>query len=74
MKIGINEKHQIKQVNNITDINLTIIDLPETLTLEDGQIIENPDFPFKDWDEETILKYCYEISGNAIKIYPYIKL
>jgi hypothetical protein len=74
MRIGINENYQIKQIDNITDKSLTIIDLPEILTLEDGSIIENENFPFKNWEEETILQYCYEASENSIKIYPYIKL
>ena len=74
MKIGINEKYQIKEVNNITDESLTVIEFEEKIISEDGQIIDNPDFPFTGWEEETILKYCYEASGAYIKIYPYIKL
>lgn len=31
MKIGINKKHQIKQIREITDINLIVINLDETL-------------------------------------------
>jgi len=53
MKLGINEKFFIKQINIITDPTLTIIELDETLD----------EFPFTDrdhWTDELLLTYCYE--------------
>ena len=74
MKIGINNKFQIKQINNITDNTLTIIELPAELILEDSTFVENPDFPFAGWSEETILRYCYEVHEDIVKIYPYVPI
>jgi hypothetical protein len=53
MKLGINEKFFIKEINTITDPALTVIELDETLD----------DFPFIDkdfWTDELLLTYCYE--------------
>jgi hypothetical protein len=53
MKLGINEKFFIKQINIITDLTLTVIELDETLD----------EFPFVDrdfWTDELLLTYCYE--------------
>lgn len=74
MKIGINEKYEIKQINNITDKSLIIIDLNELIFSENGEFIPNPDFPFEGWSEEDILKYCYKEENGAILIYPYVKI
>lgn len=72
MKIGINSEYQIKQINNITDTSLIIIDLVELILSEDGQFIKNPDFPFDGWSEEEILKYCYKEEDGEISIYPHV--
>jgi hypothetical protein len=70
MKIGINEKYEIKQVDNITDPTLTVIDF--SLTDEEGNPLrENP---FENLTEEVILKYRYKEIGNTLKVYPYQKL
>ena len=61
MKIGINERYEIKQINEITDTTLTILEIPDDT------------FP-SDWDTETILKYCYKDDGHSIAIYPYEKI
>jgi hypothetical protein len=64
MKIGINDKHFIKQVDNITDTSLKVIDLNEE------------EFADKDfWTNELLLTYCYEeiIKDGVVigtKIYP----
>jgi hypothetical protein len=53
MKLGINEKFFIRQINTITDPTLTVIELDETLD----------EFPFTDrdyWTDELLLTYCYE--------------
>jgi hypothetical protein len=53
MKLGINEKFFIRQINTITDPTLTVIELDETLD----------EFPFIDrdyWTDELLLTYCYE--------------
>lgn len=62
MKIGINEKYQIKQINNIIDSNLIVIDLDEASEF----------YPFKNWTDEKIKCYCYKQDENSISIYPYI--
>lgn len=62
MKIGINEKYEIKQVRDITDLSLTQIELDET----------NPTYPFNGWTDEKILCYCYKTDGGSVSIYPYI--
>lgn len=62
MKLGIDSKFFIKQVNTITDSTLNVIELDETAD----------DFPFVDkefWTEENLLTYCYEeIKNNDIII------
>ena len=53
MKLGINEKFFIRQINTITDPTLTIIELDES----------SDEFPFIDrdyWTDELLLTYCYE--------------
>ena len=53
MKLGINEKFFIRQINTITDPTLTIIELDES----------SDEFPFTDrdyWTDELLLTYCYE--------------
>ena len=68
MKLGINEKFFIKQINTITDSTLKVIELDETLD----------EFPFVDkefWTDEFLLTYCYEEilkDGVVIetKVYP----
>lgn len=62
MKIGINSLHQIKQVREITDENLTIIELDES----------NEFYPFKGWSDIRILCYCYNVSEGGVSVYPYI--
>lgn len=62
MVIGINNRNEIKQVKNITDSSLTVIDLDETAL----------DYPFNGWSETKILCYCYESSDKGVSIYPYI--
>lgn len=62
MKIGINALHQIKQVREITDANLTILELDESSEF----------YPFKGWSDTRILCYCYKVSDDGISVYPYI--
>jgi hypothetical protein len=61
--IGINYKHQIEQVNEITNKELKKIELNK----EEGI------YPFNNFDDEKILTYCYEETEYGIKIYPYKK-
>lgn len=61
MKLGINEKYQIKQIGTITDNNLIQIELDET----------SGNYPFKNWSNERILCYCYD-DTNGVSIYPYV--
>jgi hypothetical protein len=63
MKLGINEKFFIKQINTITDSTLIVIELDETLD----------EFPFIDrdfWTDELLLTYCYEEikTDNTVEI------
>lgn len=75
MKLGINDKFEIKQVNNITDTSLKVIELNEN----PGE--EEPEFAFADkdyWTNELLLIYCYEeiIKDGMVvetKIYPQLK-
>lgn len=75
MKLGIEKNHFIKQVNNITDMSLKIIELNEN----PGE--EEPEFAFADkdyWTNELLLTYCYEeiIKDGMVvetKIYPQLK-
>ena len=62
MIIGINEKYQIKQIHNITDSTLTVIEIDENSEY----------YPFKDWTEERIKCYCYKQDNQGICIYPYV--
>lgn len=62
MKIGINSAYKIKQIRDITDPTLTVIELDET----------TPEYPFKGWSDTRILCYCYKDIGQGIEIYPYI--
>lgn len=62
MKIGINALHQIKQVREITDENLTILELDESSEF----------YPFKGWSDTRILCYCYKVSDGGVSVYPYI--
>lgn len=62
MKIGINNLSQIKQVAEITDTTLTVIELNETSEM----------YPFKNWSDEKIKCYCYKDDGKSIAIYPYV--
>lgn len=72
MKLGLNEKHYIKQINNITDTSLKVIELKENPTEEELE------FPFADrnhWTDELLLTYCYEelLKDGVVvgtKIYP----
>ena len=61
MKIGINEAFQIKQIREVTNINLTVVELDE--------LAEN--YPFANWSDTKILCYCYK-NDNGLSIYPYI--
>lgn len=62
MKIGINSLHQIKQVREITDENLTILELDESSEF----------YPFKGWGDTRILCYCYKVSEVGVSVHPYI--
>lgn len=62
MLIGVSEKYQIKQIREITDNTLTIIELDETSEF----------YPFKNWTDTRILSYCYKDDGNSISIYPWV--
>lgn len=62
MRIGINGQHEIKQIGDITDLTLAIIELDE--------IQEN--YPFHGWSNARILCYCYRNNINSISIYPYV--
>lgn len=61
MLIGVNEEHQIKQVRNVTDPSLNIIEV------DDGV--------FNNWSDVRILCYCYKSEGDSgHSIYPYVSL
>ncbi len=62
MKIGINKLSQIKQIRDITDDTLTVIELGKELNL------------FKGWSDTRILSYCYKDDGNSISIYPWVDI
>lgn len=62
MLIGVNERHQIKQIRTITDESLTVMELNE-----DDEL-----YLFKNWSDAKILSYCYKVEGNVVAIYPYI--
>lgn len=62
MLIGVNKQYQIKQIRDITDTSLTVIELDETLET----------YPFKGWADAKILCYCYKKTGYAISVYPFI--
>ena len=62
MIIGINKLYQIKQVRDITDTLLTVVELDEL----------SEDYPFKDCSDSKILCYCYKQTENGTSIYPYI--
>jgi hypothetical protein len=62
MIIGVNSQNQIKQVREITDTTLILVELDENLET----------YPFKDWSDTRILCYCYKQVGNVVSIYPYI--
>ena len=62
MKIGINSLHQIKQVREIIDANLTILELDESSEF----------YPFKGWSDTRIFCYCYKVSESGVSVYPYI--
>lgn len=62
MIIGINDRYQIKQVREITDNNLIIIELDETSEF----------YPFINWNDTKILCYCYKQTEQGLSIYPYI--
>ena len=62
MLIGINNQHQIKQIRDITNQTLTVIELDETSEL----------YPFKNWSNAKILCYCYKNDNASIAVYPYI--
>jgi hypothetical protein len=64
MLIGVNEKHEIKQINTITDESLKVIEVDEN----------EEEFVFEGYSEEKILCYCYKVEGNNIYTYPYKKL
>jgi hypothetical protein len=62
MIIGVNEKYQIKQIREVTDPTLTIIELDENA--------EN--YPFTGWSDAKILCYYYKVDDESIAVYPYI--
>lgn len=62
MKIGINEYYQIKQIREITDTTLIIIDVDE----------DSFSYPFYGWSDNRILSYCYKKTKGGLSIYPYI--
>lgn len=57
MLIGIDKQHKIRQVNDITDSSLTVIEL-------EGD--------FTGWGDVEMLSYCCKKSENSITMYPYI--
>lgn len=61
MKIGINSLYQIKQIREITDTALTVIELDELAET----------YPFEGYSDTKILCYCYK-NDNGISAYPYI--
>ena len=62
MKIGINNLYQIKQIKDITDASLTVIEFDELAEF----------YPFKDWTDTKMLCYCYKDDGQSVSVYPYI--
>ena len=62
MNIGINSLFQIKQIRDITDESLTVIELDET----------SERYPFKNWTDTRMLSYCYKDDGNSTSIYPWV--
>lgn len=64
MIIGVDNLHRIKQINNITDTSLAVIELDET----------TEDYPFKGWSDIKILSYCYEKDVQGFSLYPYIDI
>ena len=62
MRIGINSLYQIKQMREITDLSLTVIELDETAY----------EYPFKGYSDTKILCYCYKADETGLSVYPYI--
>jgi len=62
MIIGINERNEIKQLNNVTDTSLIKIPLVET---EEG-------YPFVGWSDTRILCSCYKKDEGGVTVYPYV--
>lgn len=62
MLIGVNERYQIKQIREVTDSSLTVLELDENA--------EN--YPFAGWSDTKILCYCYKANEESIAVYPYI--
>lgn len=62
MIIGINERNEIKQLNNVTDTSLIKITLVET---EEG-------YPFVGWSDTRILCSCYKKDEGGVAVYPYV--
>lgn len=59
MIIGVNERYEIKQIDNITDSMLNQIEL-------------NRQEVFSDWSDIRILCCCYKSNENGYSVYPYI--
>jgi hypothetical protein len=59
-KIGIDINNKIKQLDVITDSNLTVLEFDETAI----------DYIFKDWSDFRILCYCYE--QKTEHLYPWV--
>lgn len=65
MFIGVNEQHHIKQIGEITDVRLTVIELDR----------KSGDYPFEGWSDIRILNYSYEVQeGGGVAIYPATRL
>ena len=62
MLIGINNLYQIKQIREISDTSLSVIELDET----------SEEYPFKGWTDTRILSYCYKNDGNSTSIFPWV--
>lgn len=60
MLIGVNENHEIKQIDQVTDETLLVIDVGEREKV------------FNDMSDLRILRYCYKKEDYGYAIYPAI--
>jgi len=64
MIIGINKEFKIMAINSEDMLNLTVIELDETLHK----------FPFRGWSNIRIKAHCYKVTNISISVYPHMDI